>query len=219
MIRLTLFIVLISFLNATADELPRAGFRAVSGGASPDGRWLISVLDSSVAEFIDQLPESHHSPYLINIDQLKPVHRITDIDTLGGLHGRPESNVTAKWFPDSKHVSISWRQGRLNHAFRIFTLTDDITLEKIILADPTKVEGSLFNSIEANSNAGHYLQSITHDGKLIVVYYGFLIKNDAVLEAETRRTFDYNRIEVIYSMVEGEWQVESIASPGEHQPE
>lgn len=210
------FFAAITVLFANADELPTTGFRAVSGGASPDGRWLITVLDSSGKEYVDQLPESHDFPYLIDLDTLKPVGRIEDVTTLGGYHGRPETNVTAKWFPDSKYVSISWRLGRMNHTFRIFAISETGTLEAQSLSDPVKKEDSLLQILKPNSNSGIYLDSITSEGKLVVVYYGFWPKEPSYLETEAGKTFDHNRIEVIYSKDGDGWSVETIASPGTH---
>jgi len=193
-------------------ELPTSGFRAVSGGSSPDGRWIVCVLGSSGAEFMDQLPASHHSPYLVDLNKMRAVNKFAGVTTLGGYNGRPESNVTAKWFPDSTHVSIGWRVGRLNYDFAVFKVSRVGGLSKIHLPDPLKIKESIFANLKAHSNCGNYLESITSDGALVVVYYGFWPKNDTFYKTAQGKTVDHNRIEVVFKKVEDKWIVKSIAS-------
>lgn len=195
-------------------EFPNGKFRAVSGGCSPDGRWLVCVLDSSGVEFVDQLPDIHHNPYLIDLEKMGAVAKFADISTLGGYHGRPESNVTAKWFSDSRHVAVGWRVGRLNHDFSLFEVAPSGILLENKLPDPLTAEGSIFSHLEAHSNSGRYLESVTPDGEVVVVYYGFWPKDDDFFETDPGKGFDRNRIEVVYMKKKDEWMIKSMASPG-----
>lgn len=61
---------------AVQAELPTSGFRAVKGGASPDGRWVVCVLDSSGVEFVDELPEPNRSAYLVDLGKMAAVAKI-----------------------------------------------------------------------------------------------------------------------------------------------
>lgn len=195
-------------------EMPASGFRAVTGGGSPDGRWLVCVLDSSNVEFVDQLPDTHHHPYLIDLDTMGAVAKFAEISTLGGYHGRPESNVTAKWFSDSKHVVVGWRVGRLNHDFALFGVGDSGSLLPIKLPDPLKREDSLFSQLKPHSNCGRYLESIKQDGEIAVVYHGFWPKEDSFFETEPGKGFDRNRILVVYRKEGENWMIKTVASPG-----
>lgn len=206
-------ILTVSILSCLA-ELPNSGLRAVSGGASPDGRWIVCVLSSPAEEPTDQLPEAHRKSYLVDLDTMATVGFFPEISTLGGYHGRPESNVTAKWFPDSKIVSIGWRVGRLNLDFSLFEVSLTGKLETVTLPNPLEHQGSLFEHLDAHSNCGNYLESITPDGDLVVVYYGFWPKDDAFFKTAEGKIFDRNRIEVIFRQLEGGWTIKHIASPG-----
>jgi hypothetical protein len=200
---------------AALAELPTFGFRAVKGGASPDGRWVVCVLDSTGVEFIDQLPEPHHSPYLVDLGKMAAVAKVPEANTLGGYHGRPERNVTAKWFPDSKFVSIAWREGRLNHTFSVFGVSSNGVMVAVKMPAPGE-QGTIFGRLKAHSNCGMYLDSVTPKGEIVVVYYGFHPKDEAFWETGEGKTFDHNRIEVVYGKDGGEWRIRSIASPGIH---
>lgn len=208
--------VFIAALVSAHAELPTSGFRAVAGGRSPDGRWIVCVLDSSAFKFVDELPESHQNPYLVDLDKMRAVTRIADVDALGGYHGRPETNVTAKWFSDSKLVSIGSRTGRLNHDFSIFEVSPTGDLRKVTLPSPLKEKSSLFNKLKPHSNCGNYLQSITPKGEVIVVYYGYQPVEEGFYNTPTGKLFDRNRIEVVYKKNGDQWVIVTIASPGTH---
>lgn len=200
---------------AALAELPTSGFRAVKGGASPDGRWVVCVLDSSGVEFVDELPEPNHSAYLVDMGKMVAVAKIPEANTLGGYHGWPETNVTAKWFPDSNSVSVGWRVGRMNHDFRIFGVSLNGVMEALELPESGE-RGTIFELLKANSNCGMYMESVTPKGEIVVVHYGYLPKDEAFWETEEGKKFDHNRIEVVYGKDGGEWEISSIASPGIH---
>jgi hypothetical protein len=200
---------------AALAELPISGFRAVKGGASPDGRWVVCVLDSSGVEFVDQLPEPNLSAYLVDLGKMAAVAKIPEAETDGGYHDWPETNVTAKWFPDSKSVSVKWRVARMSYDFRIFEVSPAGAMQAVKLPEPGD-EGTLFERLKAHTNSGVYMDSVTPKGEIVVVYYGFHPKDEAFWETEEGKTFDRNRIEVVYGKDGGEWRIRSIASPGIH---
>lgn len=199
-------------------ELPTKGFRAVKGGASPDGGWLIAVLDSSSEEFTDQLPDAHRSAYLIDLHTMKALTTLPDVTTLGGLWGRPETNVDAKWFPNSGKVVVGSRQGRMNYNFKLFSVSKQGELKSMALADPQKIEKAFLAKFEPNSNCGSYVDQITRDGKLVVVYYGYWPKEEAFFDTEEGKRFDHNRLEIVYELKQSQWAVTSAGSPGIHAP-
>ena len=213
------FFLLIAAMALTSyagpAKLPASGFRAVQGGASPDGRWVVCVLDSSGVEFVDELPEPNHSAYLVDLGKMEAVAKIPDAETLGGYHGWPETNVKVKWFPDSKSVSISWKVARMSYDFRIFEVSPDGAMQAVRLPQPGD-EGTIFGRLKAHSNCGVYMDSVTAKGEIVVVYYGYHPKDEAFLETEEGKAFDHNRIEVVYGKDGGEWKIRSVASPGIH---
>ncbi|QTN33361.1 hypothetical protein HZ994_13905 [Akkermansiaceae bacterium] len=196
-------------------ELPSSGFRAVQGGASPDGRWLVCVLDSSGVEFVDELPGPNHSAYLVDLGKMAVAAKIPQAETLGSYHGWPETNVKAKWFPDSKSVSISWRVARVSHDLRIPEVSQTGEMQAVVLPQPGD-EGTISARLKAHSNCGVHMDSVTAKGEIVVVYHGFHPKDEAFWETEEGMTFDRNRIEVVYAKDGGEWRITGIGSPGIH---
>ncbi len=211
---LSIYAIVASSLVALA-ELPTSGLRTVKGGASPDGRWVVCVLDSSGVEFVDELPEPNESAYLVDMGKMVAVAKIPEAHTLGGYHDWPETNVTAKWFPDSKFVSVGWRVARMSYVFRIFGVSPTGAMQAIKLPVPGD-EDTIFARLKAHSNCGIYMESVTTKGEIVVVYYGYHPKDEAFWATEEGKKFDHNRIEVVYGQDGGEWKISSIASPGIH---
>lgn len=209
-----LAIVVGSMAIAAANGLPSEGFRVVKGGASPDGRYLICVLSSDGTEFTDQLKDEDHAPYLVDLDAMSIVQRIDEVSTLGGLWGKPETNVHVQWFPDSKRCGIGWRTGRLNHTFQVFRLDDSSGLVADELPCPFTHPDSLFENLGVGSNAGSFVETICSTGEVIVVYYGFLPNTEEFWNTPEGKVFDFNRIEVIYRLRNSEWSIATISSPG-----
>ena len=195
--------------------MPASGFRAVEGGASTNGKWVIAVLDSSSEQNLDQLPESHWVPYLLDLDTMKAVSVIGEIETLGGYHGRPEKNVRAKWLPSGDAVCITWRIGRMNQDSSLFSVSDKGALSRVKLPNPLAKSDNLFEQLKPNSNSGRYFDGVTDKGDLRFIYYGFWPKKESFYQTPEGKVFDHNRIEVLFSSKEGQWKITSVSSKRE----
>ncbi len=208
-----LYFLVVSF-GEGAEPLKR-GLRAVEGGVSPDGRYVICVLSTKLDEFVDQVDEPYHSPYLVDLETLSVIQRLSSVSALGGLLGRPETNVGAKWFQSSDRVVVWAKTGRLSSKYQLFRLGKDSQLTVEALPDPKKQPDSIFQGLEITNNPGAYVEQISKDGeKMLVKYYGYLPKSDAFYRTTKGAKFDYNSIRVVYELKAGKWAITSMASPG-----
>ena len=163
--------LLLTILVALASACPAKEWIITKGGVSPDERFAVAVHPKSQSG----IDYSDGTVLLIDHRGKNEIGPLEEVDSTGGMHGDPETNVRCEWLADSRLLLVNFRVGRLRHTHQIYRFNGRRAIPLSLPDGNSHPKGKILEALTTSVNAGSTIR-FSERGEIVVRRYGYMPK-------------------------------------------